>query len=109
MSGTSLFFWSGGKDSALALHEILRGGEYEVGALVTTVTWDYDRISMHGLRRSLIEWQSDSLGFPLEEVILSPSASNEEYETRLDEMLLAYKERGVRTVIFGDIFLGEIR
>ena len=58
--------WSGGKDSAFALHELQKAENYEISALLTTITEDYDRISMHGVRRALLERQADSLGFPLE-------------------------------------------
>ena len=70
--------WSGGKDSALALLEILKQQNYQISALVTTVTADYDRISMHGVRRILLERQVAALGFPLEKVFISKNASNEE-------------------------------
>ena len=109
MDNKALFSWSGGKDSALALYEILRGREYEVRALFTTVTGDYDRVSMHGLRRALLEEQTDSIGLPLEKVIIARNASNEDYESALGRLLLAYKESGVSSVIYGDIFLEEIR
>jgi len=71
--------WSGGKDSALALYELQKS--CEIVALMTTITRDYDRISMHGTRRTLLELQAKSLGFPLEKVFISKSVSNEQYET----------------------------
>ena len=101
--------WSGGKDSAMALREIMAGGEYQIAALLTTVTGDYDRISMHGVRRILLEQQAASLGLRLEEVILPKGASNEEYEARMAETLKRYKEAGVTSVVFGDIFLEDLR
>jgi len=60
----ALVAWSGGKDSALALNEILKNDNCHVAALLTTVTEDYDRISMHGVRRTLLEQQAASLGLP---------------------------------------------
>ena len=69
-----LVSWSGGKDSALALYEILKDQDYQVSALLTTLTGDYDRISMHGVRRSLLEQQAAALGFPLEKVLISKNA-----------------------------------
>lgn len=104
-----LFSWSGGKDSAMALHEILASREYQVAALLTTITEDYQRISMHGVRRLLLEQQAGSLGFPLEEIMISKQSSNEEYESRMTEALKRYKEQGVSSVIFGDIFLEDLR
>ena len=104
-----LFSWSGGKDSAMALYEIQKGKEYEVAALLTTVTEDYDRVSMHGLRRTLLEQQAESLGYPLEKIFISTNASNKEYESKMEEILLKYKNAGVNSVVFGDIFLEDLR
>ena len=67
-SKAMLVSWSGGKDSCLALHEIQQAQNYQVTALLTTVTRDYDRISMHGVRRVLLERQAEALGLPLHEV-----------------------------------------
>ena len=50
--------WSGGKDSALALKEILQNDKYEVVSLLTTVSEGYERISHHGVRRELLEQQA---------------------------------------------------
>jgi uncharacterized protein (TIGR00290 family) len=104
-----LVSWSGGKDSALALHEILKSGSFRVAALLTTVTEDYDRISMHGVRRALLEQQAASLGFSLEKVFIPKDASNEIYETNMAGSLAKYRELGVQTVVFGDIFLEDLR
>ncbi len=104
-----LVSWSGGKDSSLALQEILRDGRYQVAALLTTVTEDYDRISMHGVRRALLEQQAASLGLPLEQVLISKRASNEEYESRMAETLKRYQEAGTNAVVFGDIFLEDLK
>jgi uncharacterized protein (TIGR00290 family) len=101
--------WSGGKDSAMALHEILKTQNYQIAALLTTVTEDYDRISMHGVRRILLEQQVASLGFPLEQVLISKNASNEEYETNMGRVLGKYKKAGISSVVFGDIFLEDLR
>jgi uncharacterized protein (TIGR00290 family) len=101
--------WSGGKDSAMALAEVVREGKLVVSALLTTVTEDYDRISMHGVRRVLLERQAASLGFPLEKVLISRNASNEEYESRMGQALARYKAAGVSSVVFGDIFLEDLR
>jgi uncharacterized protein (TIGR00290 family) len=101
--------WSGGKDCGVALYELLRSGQYEVAALLTTVTKDYNRISMHGVRRVLLKRQIDLLGFPLEEVFISKAASNEEYEAQMLRVLTKHKEGGVSAVVFGDIFLEDLR
>ena len=105
----AILSWSGGKDSALALYEIQQAGDYEIMALLTTMTEAYDRSSMHGIRRPLIEQQAESLGISLEEVLLSPVSSNEEYDAKMREMLERYKAEGVSAVVFGDIFLEDVR
>ena len=101
--------WSGGKDSALALFEVLNDPNYQIAALVTTVTEDYNRISMHGVRQILLERQVASLGFPLEQVFISKSASNEEYESKMGRTLAKYKDEGISSIVFGDIFLEDLR
>ncbi len=104
-----LVSWSGGKDSALALYEILKAQNYQITALVTTVTEDYDRISIHGVRRVLLEQQAAALGFPLEKVLIPKNASNDEYEANMGKLLAKYRQTGVRLVMFGDIFLEDLR
>jgi uncharacterized protein (TIGR00290 family) len=104
-----LISWSGGKDSCLALHEIKNERKYDVAALLTTVTRDYDRISMHGVRRALLEKQATSLGLPLHQILISKDASNEEYEAKMAEAFTEYRGKGIDIVIFGDLFLEDIR
>jgi len=104
-----LVSWSGGKDSCMALREIHRTPNLRVEALLTTITRDYDRISMHGVRRILLEQQAASLGIPLHQILISKGASNEEYETKMGEAFAIYREHGIRSVAFGDLFLEEIR
>ena len=104
-----VFAWSGGKDSALSLYEIRKNGEYEVVSLLTTITEEYDRISMHGVPRTLVERQARSLGLPIQEVFISKTSSNEEYDSKMSEVLTRFKQEGVSLVAFGDIFLEELR
>ena len=104
-----LLTWSGGKDSAMALHALQSSGAYEVVALLTTVTEQYDRVSMHGVRTALLERQADSLGLPLEKVYIGANASNDEYEARMRDKLTHYQARGVSSVAFGDLFLEDVR
>ena len=104
-----LFCWSGGKDSALALHDLLAEGRCEVVALLTTVTEGYDRISMHGVRRSLLAAQASALGLPVREVLITPQASDEEYEQQMGVALTAARAEGVTGCAFGDIFLEDLR
>jgi uncharacterized protein (TIGR00290 family) len=103
--------WSGGKDCTLALREIVRGARYTVASLLTTVTREYERVSMHGVRRSLLRAQAASLGLPLYEVELSPQCSNTEYEAAMDAALTELRAAtpGIERVAFGDLFLEDIR
>ena len=75
-----LFCWSGGKDSAMALHALQCDARMRITALLTTVTEEYDRISMHGVRRALLERQAESLGLPLHTVLIPPQCVNDIYE-----------------------------
>ena len=104
-----LFCWSGGKDSAMALHTILQRDDIQVTALLTTVTEGYERISMHGVRRELLERQAQSIGLPLHEVRIPPQCVNPIYEARMEEALRVHYAQGVRKVAFGDIFLEDLR
>ena len=104
-----LYSWSGGKDSAMALHELLKEKAYEVAALLTVVTKDYGRISMHGVREELLELQASALGLHLEKVYISKNSDNKEYELRMKEVLMRYKKLGVEAVAFGDIFLEDLK
>lgn len=101
--------WSGGKDSALALHEIKKSGDYDVVALLTTVTATYDRISMHGVRRVLLAEQARALGIALEEITISKDSSHREYEDAMRNALLKFRAAGVLSVVVGDIFLEDLR
>ena len=105
-----LFCWSGGKDSAMALHALRsEAHEYRIATLLTTVTENYDRISMHGVRRVLLERQAESIGLPVHEVSIPPQCVNATYEARMKEALLQHFAQGVRQVAFGDIFLEDLR
>jgi uncharacterized protein (TIGR00290 family) len=104
-----LFAWSSGKDSARALYEIRRQGTYEIAALLTTMTEDYDRVSMHGVRRALVEKQAERMGYPLEIVWIPRASSNEIYEDRMQAKLVEMQSQGIMTVAFGDIFLEDLR
>jgi uncharacterized protein (TIGR00290 family) len=104
-----LFCWSGGKDSAMALHALQSARDHRITALLTTVTEEYDRISMHGVRRVLLERQAASIGLPLHAVLIPPQCINDTYEARMKEALREHLARGVRRVAFGDIFLEDLR
>ena len=101
--------WSGGKDSALALHEVLSSGSYEVLALLTTVARNNDRISIHDVRRVLLEQQAKALRIPFEELLILKGAYNAEYEAVLLKALKRHRGNGVSSVVFGDLFLEDIK
>jgi uncharacterized protein (TIGR00290 family) len=109
MKEKALFSWSGGKDSALALYELMKRADYEIAALLTVLTGDYDRTSMHGVRRVLLEQQAQSLGFALEKVLISGNSSNQEYERKMRDVLEKYQAAGICSVVFGDVFSEDLR
>lgn len=109
MSEPIALCFSGGKDSAMALQEIRRRGQYRVAELVTTVTDAYDRVSMHGVRRTLLRRQAESLGLPLSEVAVPPESSNAVYEREMGKAFSSIRDKGIRRVAFGDIFLEDLR
>ena len=104
-----LFCWSGGKDSAMALHTLRQNPAVNVAALLTTVPEGFERISMHGVRRELLVQQAAALGLPLHEVRIPPECVNPIYEERMEEALCVHQMEGVRRVVFGDIFLEDLR
>ncbi len=104
-----VFCWSGGKDSALALHHIRHDPRYEVVSLLTTCNQAFRRVSMHGVRIELAERQAGAIGLPLDMVFLSERSSNEEYQAKMTEYLEARKKEGIAGMVFGDIFLEDLR
>ena len=93
----------------MALHVLLRDPDYDVVALLTTVTEGYERISMHGVRSELLRRQAESIGLPVEEVRIPQQCSNTIYEARIAEAVLRSRERGIYHIAFGDIFLEDLR
>ena len=104
----AIFSWSGGKDSSYALHKILQEGMYDVKYLLSTINGTYKRLSMHGVREELLDLQAASIGLPLIKMYVN-EGTNAEYETEMEKLLLEYKSKGVTKVIFGDIFLEDLR
>jgi uncharacterized protein (TIGR00290 family) len=103
--------WSGGKDSALALDALSRDPDVEVVGLLTSVTSGYDRISVHGVRRSMLEAQVERLGLPLFEITLDPNSTNDAYEAAFHATLGRIRKElpEVRHIAFGDLFLEDVR
>jgi len=109
MSKDIFLSWSGGKDSSLALYEIQKANTRRVAALITTITEDYDRISMHGVRCALLEQQAESLGLPLKKILIPKDSTNAIYEARMRALLEEGQREGIDTVAFGDIFLEDLK
>jgi len=109
MGTKAVLAWSGGKDSAMAFHEICRAGVYTIERLLTTVTQDYDRVCMHGVRTTLVERQAAELGLPLDKVYLAANDSQEGYDAKMHGYLTGCRQQGVEAVVFGDLFLEDVR
>ena len=104
----AIFAWSGGKDSAFCLHQVFQEDKYEVTYLLTTLNAEFKRISMHGVKEELLDLQAEAIGIPQLKVWLY-EASYESYEKQMEEMLVKAKAEGIEHVIFGDIFLEDLR
>jgi len=101
--------WSGGKDSALALYQCQRRSQIEVTGLVTTVNEATNRISMHGVSVELLKKQAKAIGLPLHILSLPETCTMDDYEKIMGDFMVAMKKDGVEGVVFGDIFLEDIR
>jgi uncharacterized protein (TIGR00290 family) len=104
----AIFCWSSGKDSSYCLHKILTEKLFDVKYLLTTMSDKFKRISMHGVREELLDNQAESIGIPLLKVRVTEGTNNE-YEKQLGIVLLKAKSEGINNVIFGDIFLEDLR
>jgi uncharacterized protein (TIGR00290 family) len=105
----ALIAWSSGKDSAWALHEIRRAGDVEVVGALTTGTETFQRVSMHGVREAILRAQHAAIGLPSVIVPIPYPCPNEIYEARMASALDDAKRQGVTHVIFGDLFLEDVR
>ncbi|PZQ31695.1 MAG: ATP-binding protein [Stenotrophomonas acidaminiphila] len=106
-----LLAWSGGKDAAWTLHTLRRRDDVEVVGLLTTVTREYDRVSMQGIRRTVLLAQAQATGLPLIEATIPAHCINDDYERAMAAALADAARRWptLRTVAFGDLFLDDIR
>lgn len=103
--------WSGGKDAAWTLHALRRQGDVEVVALLTTVTSGYERIAMHGIRRTLLQAQARAVGVPVVEAVIPPACDNATYEAAFANALAEVRARwpACGTIAFGDLFLADVK
>jgi len=109
MKQKALMAWSSGKDSAWALYQVRLRGEYDVVGALTTITENFGRVSMHGVRREILDAQLAAAKLPLLPVMIPFPCPNEVYETRMAEAMRAAREQGITKIIFGDLFLRDIR
>jgi uncharacterized protein (TIGR00290 family) len=105
----SIFNWSGGKDSAMALYQVKQEPQYQISKLLTSVNTTHNRVSMHGVRVSLLEEQARQLGFPLQKLELQELPSMEDYDSLMRKTMEGLKAEGFTHSIFGDIFLEDLR
>jgi uncharacterized protein (TIGR00290 family) len=105
----ALLSWSSGKDSAWALHVVRAAGELEVAGLLTTFNAAFDRVAMHGVREELVRRQAEAVGLPLWPVPLPWPCPNDAYESPMLDALESARKEGIGHVVFGDLFLSEIR
>ncbi len=105
----AIFNWSGGKDSSLALFEILKQKEYDITCLLASVNDHYNRVSMHGVRLELIEQQATSIGLPLRQLRLPEMPSMEDYNREMTAIMQGFRNEGIEYSIFGDIFLEDLK
>ena len=109
MAPKAFMSWSSGKDSAFALHEARKSSDVEIVGLLTTVNEEYERVAMHGVREELLDMQAEMLGLPLLKVRLPNPCTNETYEARMEEACAEILRQGVRHMVFGDLFLEDVR
>lgn len=105
----ALISWSSGKDSAFALHEVRLAGEFEIVGALTTVTETFGRVSIHGVRREILLAQCEATGLPPRIVPIPYPCPNEIYEARMGAAVAGAVQEGVTHIIFGDLFLADIR
>jgi len=105
----AVFNWSGGKDSALCLYHCLQNKEIDIKYLLTTVSREYNRISMHGVRRELLKLQTESIEIKLHEVFLPEMASMSSYDKIMKTALEKLTNEEIEYSIFGDIFLEDLK
>lgn len=101
--------WSSGKDSAFALYELLRANEYNIIGLLTTVNETFSRVAMHSTREELLIRQSEALSIPLVKIKIPYPCSNEMYENKMKAAIADAQNQGVTHMMFGDLFLEDIR
>jgi uncharacterized protein (TIGR00290 family) len=101
--------WSSGKDAAFALHEVRRLGSAEIVGVLTAINEAADRVQMHGVRHALLDRQIEAIGLPAVKLMLPSPCPNAMYEARMEEAFARLKAEGIRHLVYGDLFLEDIR
>ncbi len=101
--------WSGGKDCTLALHEIIQSNQFDVHSLHTTFNEDTKRVGLHGINQKLIEQQAHSLGITLDKIFIPSAEDHNAYEASMKEYYRSLLDKGIKKVVFGDIFLEDLK
>ena len=109
MKKKTLLSWSSGKDSAWTLHLLRQRDDVEVVGLFTTVNGKFQRVAMHAVRLELLKLQAEAVGLPLETLSIPYPCSNLQYESVMKEFVGRSRERRIRCMAFGDLFLQDIR
>ena len=105
----AIMAWSSGKDSAYALHLVRQQGDFDVVALLTTIDGSARRIAMHGVPKALLDRQAVAVGLPLRKIAIPNPCPNALYEQTMAAAMNAAKAEGIEAIIFGDLFLEDIR
>jgi uncharacterized protein (TIGR00290 family) len=105
----AMMSWSSGKDSAYALHVARSTGELELAGLLTTINEAADRVAMHGVRHELLRKQAEAVGLPLTVIELPSPCPNEVYEQRMTAFIEQARADGIEVMVFGDLFLEDVR
>lgn len=101
--------WSGGKDSSLALYHSLNTPELSIDYLLTNISAEHNRISMHGVSLDLLKMQAESINIPLETIPIVKNATMEDYNTQVSEKMTFFTNQNINTCVFGDIFLEDLK
>ena len=105
----AFFNWSGGKDSSLALYHILKDKNLSIEYLLTNLSAEHNRISMHGVSLDLLKLQAESLNIPLETMSIVKDATMEDYGKQVTEKMAFFTNKGINNCVFGDIFLEDLK
>jgi uncharacterized protein (TIGR00290 family) len=105
----TILSWSSGKDSAYALWVLRQNPDIEVVGLLTSMNSTVGRVSMHGVRESVLEAQARAARLPLVKIPLPDPCSNEDYQAAMGSFVAEARKDGVEAMAFGDLYLADVR